>query len=399
MGNVFKRGEFEKQIPNLPKEVKFCKRCVMSNQRPRIIFDKDGVCSACRNTENYKNKIDWNQREEELIQLLDNHRSDDGSWDVIVPSSGGKDSAFVAHQLKYKYGMNPLTVTWAPLRYTEIGFKNFQSLCDSGLSNVLYSPNGKIHKKLARLCFEELGDAFHVFVLGQVSYPFHMAIKHGISLVMFGENGEAEYAGDPAMVDKPFVLSENWTNKYFKGSTLSELIEYGIQNKDYMDEEDFTKSDLKFYSPPTVEEMKKAGVKGKHFFGYYKKWSPQESYYYASENTGFKANRERSEGTYTKYASIDDKMDGMHYFMKYIKFGFGRTTDDTSHEIRDNHITREEAVALVNRYDGEFPKKYFQDFLEYLSISEKQFWEIVDSYRLSYIWEKHDDWLLKNKVK
>ena len=368
MNKTFKRGKLEKQILQLPSDVRFCSKCVMSNQRPRIQFDEDGVCSACRNTTEYKNNIDWDNRELELTELLDKHRSKDGQWDVIVPSSGGKDSAFVAHQLKYKYGMNPLTVTWAPLRYTDIGFQNYQALCDSGIPNVLYMPNGKIHRKLARLCFEELGDAFHVFVLGQVSYPFHMAVKYGINLVMFGENGEAEYAGNPEIVDKPYIPSELWTKIYFKGTTLSELIEYGIDNKDYMTKDDFSDADLSFYSPPSLEDMQKTGILGKHFFGYYKKWSPQESYYYAAEHTGFKANKERTEGTYTKYASLDDKMDGMHYFMKYIKFGFGRTTDDCSHEIRDGHIDRVEGIALVNRYDGEFPKRYYQDFLDYLEM-------------------------------
>jgi len=394
------KKRFEKQILELPKEINFCKKCVMSNQRPRIIFSEKGFCSACQNTAEYKDKIDWDDRELELKKLLDKHRSKDGSWDVIVPSSGGKDSAFVAHQLKYKYGMNPLTVTWAPLRYTQIGFENYQALCDSGFSNIMYYPNGKIHKKLARLCFEELGDAFHVFVLGQVAFPFHMAVKYNISLVMYGENGEAEYAGSPEIIDKPFVPYENWTKSYFKGSNISELIEYGIKNKDYMSEEDFLHEDLSLYSPPSLLEMEKINIQGKHFFGYYKRWSPQESYYYATENTGFKANKVRSEGTYTKYASLDDKFDGFHYFMKYVKFGFGRATDDTSHEIREGHLSREEAIALVEKFDGEFPKKYFKEFLEYLDISESQFWKVVDSWRLEHIWEKdsHGNYNLKKTV-
>ncbi|ARU59546.1 N-acetyl sugar amidotransferase [Oleiphilus messinensis] len=399
MNSKFKRGTLEKQLFDLPSEVQFCKKCVMSNQRPRIIFDEEGVCSACRNTAEYKNKIDWAEREKALIELLDQHRKTDGSWDVVVPSSGGKDSAFVAHQLKYKYGMNPLTVTWSPLRYTDIGFKNYQAMCDAGFTNLLCTPNGKIHRKLARLSFEELGDAFHVFVLGQLSYAFHIAVKFGIGLVMFGENGEAEYAGNPAVVDRPYVSSDIWTKIYLKGNKLKDLIQYGIENKDYLCKADINEADLKFYSPPSVEEMEKAGILGKHFFGYYTKWSPQESYYYAAEHTGFQANKERTEGTYTKYASLDDKMDGLHYFMKYIKFGFGRTTDDTSHEVRDGHLSREEAVALVNRYDGEFPSKYFQDFLDYLEITEEHFWDVADSYRLEHVWKKEgDSWALRNKV-
>ena len=190
MSEKFKRGSMERQILDLPVEVKFCKKCVMSNQRPRILFDESGVCSACRNTESYKNRIDWEQREQELIELLNKHRKNDGSFDVVVPSSGGKDSAFVAHQLKYKYNMNPLTVTWAPLQYTDIGFENYKAMCAAGFTNLMCYPNGKVHAKLARLCLEELGDAFHVFVLGQVSYAFHIATKFGIELVMFGETAK-----------------------------------------------------------------------------------------------------------------------------------------------------------------------------------------------------------------
>lgn len=396
---MFQRGNLERQIAHLPSEVKFCKRCVMSNQRPRIVFDDDGICGGCRNTELYKEKIDWDKREKELLVLLGKHRRNDGRWDVVVPSSGGKDSAFVAHQLKYKYGMNPLTVTWSPLAYTDIGWKNFQSLRDAGFTNILASPNGKLHRNLARLSFEEFGDAFHVFVLGQMSYAFHIAVNFDIPLVMFGENGEADYAGEPATVDRALIPSSEFTRLYFKGATLDEIIDYGLNNKDYFCQ-DFAQDDLLFYKPPTQEALKRANVQGKHFFGYFKKWIPQENYFYAAEHTNFEANPERTEGTYSKYASLDDQMDGLHYYMKYIKFGFGRATDDASHEVRDGHITRDEAVALVNKYDGEFPKKYFSHFLEYLDISEEHFWEVVDSYRLPHIWHhSNQGWELKNIVK
>ena len=388
----------EKQILNQPNKVIFCKKCVMSNQRPRITFDSEGVCGGCRNTELYKKKIDWNKREEELNLLLDKHRSKTGKWDVIVPSSGGKDSAYVAHQLKHKYGMNPLTVTWTPLIYTKIGWKNFQSLRDTGFSNILCSPNGKLHRQLARLSFEEFGDAFHVFVLGQYSFAFHMAVKFNISLVMFGENGEAEYAGVPETVDKPFIPAEDFTGLYFKGTSIDELVEYGLKNKKYFDK-DINKSDLDFYKPPSLNDLKNVGIDGKYFFGYYKNWIPQENYFYAAENTGFEPNPERNEGTYSKYASVDDKLDGMHFYMKYIKFGFARATDDASHEVRDGHITRDEAISLVKRYDGEFPEKHFNDFLDYLSITNVEFWDVVDSWRPSHLWSKDQNkWKLKKTV-
>jgi N-acetyl sugar amidotransferase len=396
---VFQHSFIEKQVLELPHEVKWCKRCVISNQRPRIIFNEEGICSGCLNADYKNHQVDWQQREQELVELLDQHRRSDGYWDVIVPSSGGKDSGYVAHQLRYKYGMNPLTVTWSPLKYTDIGRENFESCINAGITNLLCTPNGRFQRKLARLCFEELGDAFHVFVLGQVSYPFQLASRLGIKLVFYGENGEAEYAGDPEYANKPFKPSKEWVRQHFKGITFRELLKFGLETKDYLTEDDFVESDLIFYEPPSEEELEKAGIVGKHFFSYYKKWVPQENYYYCVDNYGFKPNPERTEGTYSKYASLDDKMDGFHYYLRFIKFGLGRCMEDASHEIRDGHLTREEGVALMQRYEGEFPSKYFKDFLDYLNISEEHFWEVVDSWRSPHIWQKvNNEWKLKHTI-
>ena len=391
--------KLEKQIIKLPDEVIWCRKCAMSNQRPRIIFNKENICSGCINNE-YKNTIDWQYREKELINLLDKHRSKNGQWDVIVPSSGGKDSSYVAHKLKYKYNMNPLTVTWSPLKYTNIGKQNLEASINSGLPNILFTPNQVFQKKLARLCLEELGDAFHVFVLGQVSYPFHVATQLGISLVFYGENGEAEYAGDPQYFDKPYKPTSEWLDQYFKGTTFRELLDYGIKNKEYFNKNDFTESDLKYYEPPSIEIMKKNNIKGKYFFSYFSKWIPQENYYYCVENTGFKPNFERSEGTYSKYASLDDKFDGFHFYLRYIKLGLGRCSEDASHEIREGHINRSEAKTLMKKYEGEFPSKYFDEFLEYLDVSEKEFWKIIDSWRSEKLWNKiNGEWKLKQPFK
>ena len=164
-------------------------------------------------------------------------------------------------------------------------------------------------------------------------------------------------------------------------------------------DKDINKSDLEFYKPPLIDDLKNAGISGKHFFGYYKNWIPQENYFYAADNTGFEPNPERNEGTYSKYQSIDDKLDGMHFYMKYIKFGFARATDDASHEIRDGHINREEAISLVKRYDGEFPEKYFNDFIDYLGITNVEFWDVVDSWRSPNLWIKDQNkWKLKKTV-
>lgn len=389
----------DKQLEKRPKEVKFCKKCVVSNQRPRITFDENGVCSACWYAHQKHNVIDWNEREKMLVDLLDKYRSKDGSYDCIVPASGGKDSGYVAHQLKYKYGMHPLTVTWAPFIYTDIGWENYLSFKDSGFDNLLCFPNGVLHRKLSRLAFELLGDAWEPFAYGQKAYAFQIAVKFKVPLIFYGESGEIEYGGSTKNVFKPFESVEDWKEFYHKGSGIDDLIQHGLKAGIFTEEE-IKNNPLQLYRSPKPEELEEIGAQ-MHWFSFYKKWVPQENYYYSIENTGFKANPHRSEGTYSKYASLDDRTDGFHFYLAYIKFGIARATSDSAHEIRDGHITREEGIALVHRYDGEFPKKYFKEFIEYLSITEKEFWEVIDFYRSisPHLWEKvNDEWVLKHRV-
>ena len=375
---------------NLPTEVKYCVKCTISNQRPRITFDKDGICSACNFAKFKQNEINWSEREKELMILLDKHRKNDGSYDVIVPSSGGKDSAYIAHELKHKYGMNPLTVTWSPHRYTDIGFKNFQSMIHTGdIANVLGTPSGKTHRKLTKLSFEILGDPFQPFIYGQANFPLQQAVKNKIPLIMYGENGEVEYGGDMKNAFKPTRdYKSDQKVHYFSGIAPEDLMKYGVSEKD-----------IKPYMAPPDKELDELGCEI-HFYGYYKKWVPQEFYYYCVDNTGFTANPVRSEGTYSKYASLDDKLDGFHYYLAYIKFGLGRATSDSAHEIRDGHLTRSEGQLLVDKFDGEFPIKHFELFLEYCDITEEYFWEVIDSWRSDHLWGKDKDgkWKLKHNV-
>jgi N-acetyl sugar amidotransferase len=374
---------------NLPEKVKFCTKCVNSNQRPRISFDKNGVCSACNFAEFKENKIDWDLRRKELKDLCDKHRKNDGSFDCLVPSSGGKDSGITAHMLKYEFNMNPLTVTWAPHLYTDIGFQNHQAHIHTGnLANILVTPPGDIHRKLTKLSFDHLGDPFLPFIFGQNNMPLQIAERYSISLIFYGENSEVEYGGSMADAYRP---TKDWKfrdkNIHFSGLPPEKFLDYNISKKDIFQ-----------YLPPNEDKLDKLNLEI-HFFGYYHKWNPQENFYYCVENTGFKANPVRSEGTYSKYASLDDKLDGFHYYLMFIKFGFGRATSDAAHEVRDGNITRDEALTLVGRFDGEFPKKFFETFLAYCNISKKDFWDTVDSWRARHIWKKVDDkWLLRHKV-
>ncbi len=374
---------------NLPSKVVYCIKCTISNQRPRITFDEHGVCSACNFAEFKRTQIDWAKREEELKTMLDKYRKNNGEYDVIVPCSGGKDAAFVAHELKHKYGMNPLTVTWAPHLYTDIGFQNIHEMTRVGdLANITMTPPGATHRKLTKIAFEILGDNFQPFIYGQTNFPLQAAVNHRVSLIMYGENGEVEYGGDMKNAFSPTRdFRSDHKKHYFSGLGPEDLVAYGIGEKELLP-----------YMPPSNEalELNNTSI---HFYGYYRRWIPQENYYYCVENTGFTANPVRSEGTYSKYASLDDKLDGFHYFLSYIKFGIGRCTSDTAHEIRDEHITREEGMALVKKFDGEFPQKNFQTFLEYCDITEEYFWEVIDSWRSPHLWDKvNGEWVLKHTI-
>jgi N-acetyl sugar amidotransferase len=394
-------------LHGLPANVIFCKRCVINNQRPStsrefvkkdtridtVGFGDDGICDACKWFEE-KKKIDWVDRERQLKALCDRFRRKDGTYDVVVPSSGGKDSFFVAHQLKYKYGMNPLTVTWAPHRYTEVGWENFQSMIDAGFDNVLITPNGEIHGKLTRLAFENLVNPFQPFIIGQKNAGPRVALQYGVQLIMYGENHAEAHnkIGEnysPLMNIEHFTRESEEADLYFGGVHLKDLHKYGIEDKD-----------LFLYKPLLAEPIRKAGIEV-HYYSYYYNWSPQENYYYAIEHSQFKPNPDgRSEGTYSKFASLDDKIDGQHYFTMFIKFGQGRAMNDACRDIRDGYITREEAVELLNKYDGEFPTKYFEEFLGYTGLTKERYWEIIDKSRSPHLWEiNNGKWMLKHKAK
>lgn len=392
----------------LPKEVKFCKKCVMSNQRPAsaqefkhtidskkttLNIDNDGICDACRIAQE-KDKIDWEEREKELISLCNKHRKKDGSYDCLVPGSGGKDSAYQAHILKYKYNMNPLTVTWPPILYTDYGYKNFKNWLNvGGFDNLSFNQNGRVLRLLTKLSIENLFHPFQTFILGQKNLAPKIAAKYGIDLIFYGEN-EAEY-GNP-IADNSSSLRDK---SYFSYDNLNEIYLGGISVPELINTYDLTLNDIQAYLPINTNELEKTNIEV-HYLGYYLKWLPQEAFYYAVENTGFSPRPFRTQGTYSKYNSIDDKIDDLHYYTTFIKFGIGRATYDASQEIRNNHITREEGQALVKKFDGEFPDKYFKEIMDYLDIEPEYFInELTDKFRSPHLWVREkNQWHLRHNV-
>ena len=408
----------------LPAEVRFCKSCVISNQRPNstiehlhtkgsakktIHFDEKGVCDACNFAKKKRSSIDWMERERALQELCNQYRRTDGSYDCIVPGSGGKDSFYAAHMLKYKYSMHPLTVTWAPHIYTDWGWKNHQAWLNAGFDNYLMTPNPRVHRLLTRLSTELLLHPFQAFMFGQKSLAPKMALLFNTPLVFFGEN-EAEYGNpigdtDSALRERAFFTAEDQSKIHLGGVSVTDLKEqFGVEQYE-----------IQPYLPADPEQLegKKIAV---HYLGYYLRWHPQSCYYYSVENGGFQASPERTPGTYSKYNSIDDRIDDFHYHTTGIKFGIGRATYDAAQEIRSGDITREEGVSLVKRFDHEFPARFADEIFSYLSIPEKEFPvaskmfeqpimnreyydRLCDTFRSPHLWRHEaDGWYLRDAV-
>lgn len=415
-----------KTLYGLPQDIVFCKSCVISNQRPNsavefrhtkasqkktINLGEDGVCDACRVAEEKHKQIDWDERERQLMDLCAQHRRTDGKYDCLVPGSGGKDSFYAAHILKTKYGMHPLTVTWAPHVYTDWGWRNQQAWIHAGFDNYLCTPNGRVHRLLTRLAVENLFHPFQAFMFGQKNLAPKMALLFDIPLVFFGEN-EAEY-GNPVK-DTSTALRDK---SYFTADTGKDDDIYlgGVSVTDLLERHDVERYDLQPYLPadPVQIEKQKTEI---HYLGYYLKWHPQSCYYYAVEHGGFEASPERTPGTYSKYNSIDDRIDDFHYYTTFIKFGIGRATYDAAQEIRSRDITREEGVALVKKFDGEFPERFAEEIFEYLSLPESEFPKsskqfeqaimdreyfdhLTDRFRSPHIWYQEDGkWKLRQEV-
>lgn len=391
----------------LPLEVRFCSRCVISNQRPSstvefrsaakdtkttIYFDENGLCDACGFHEQKEKNIDWEAREQELHELSERLSSRSG-YNVVVPGSGGKDSAFTAHILKYKYGFRPLTVTWAPHLYTEVGWKNFTNWTHvGGLDNLLFTPNGRLHRHLTKLAFTNLLHPFQPFIIGQRAIGPIVAKRFDIPLVFYGEN-QAEYGNASSENASP-----NMKNEFFTAKGSNDLLFGGVSVSSILRETDFVVEDFAPYTPISVRDVQSMGIEVR-YLGYYLKWDPQECFYYAAENTGFKPNPERTEGTFSTYISIDDKIDPFHYYTTFAKFGIGRASYEAAQEIRNGKITRSEGVELVKQFDSEFPSKYFDVFLDYIGITEDEFHQTVDSFRPDHLWRKsRQGWELINPI-
>jgi N-acetyl sugar amidotransferase len=352
--------------------MRYCTRCVMPDSKPDLHFDEEGVCNACRNFEQ-RPKIDWDQRKKELLKLVEQFKSKDGSnWDCIVPVSGGKDSTFQVIKM-LELGLNPLCVTATTCHLSEIGRKNIENIKNLGVDYVEFSPNPVVRRKLNRIGLKQVGDISWPEHVGIFTIPVRAAVQYGVKLIVWGENSQNEYGG-PAADAENSVLTRRWLEEF--GGLL------GLRVTDMVGMEGISKKDLIPYSYPTDESLRAVGVTG-IFLGYYIPWDGYSNALLAQAH-GFTTLSTTVEGSIVNYENLDNHQTGIHDYFKFLKFGFGRSTDIACLHLRRGRITRDEAIAVVNNHDGKFPWTYLgkpiQEILDPLDLTVDEFTLICDRF-------------------
>lgn len=344
----------------------------MPDTKPNLHLDEEGICNACRSYENRK-EVNWEKRKEELEILLDKYKSKDASnWDCIIPVSGGKDSTYQVIRM-LQLGMNPLCVTATTCHLSEIGRKNIENIKNLGVDYVEFSPNPVVRRKLNKLGLLNVGDISWPEHAGIFTIPVRAAVQYKIPLIVWGENSQNEYGG-PAADSENNVLTRRWLEEF--GGLL------GLRVSDLIGLEGITEKNLIPYTYPTDEELQSVGVTG-IFLGHYLPWDGYSNAL-ISQAYGFKSLDSTVEGSIVNYENIDNYQTGIHDYFKYLKFGFGRSSDIAALHVRRGRLMREDAMDLVKRHDGKFPWTYLgkplEEILAPLDISIEKFIKICDKF-------------------
>lgn len=363
-----------------------CKRCLTLSTRPRVEF-KDGVCNACHWSDQ-KKVLDWNKRWDDLEKICDRYRSSDGSWDVVVPCSGGKDGSYVAYRLRDELGMNPLCITFKPQLQTEIGRHNLEGFVDSGFDHITISPDPQVYKKFCKHTFISEGRPVQPFTMGISTSIVRSALAYGISFIMYGEEGEQEYGGVTSQVGRYLIDRDYLINYYYSG--------HGPEG--YLEELGFDKRDFQWWMLPSDKQLKDAGLYATHW-SHFENWDSLAHYNYIKNRYDFKTKDQV--GTFTDYGQLDCLLHELQVYMMYVKFGFGRCWADTCIGIRSGRISRSEGIDLVKQLDGLYPWQNHKQYLDYFDMTDKEFWKVVDSFRSSKIWRKDGNgrWMVKFDIK
>lgn len=343
--------------------------------RPRISFNEDGLCNACVwNAE--KKTLDWDIRRNELQNLLSAHRKTDGDFDCLVPVSGGKDGSYVAYNLKNEYGMNPLCVTVTPALPLALGEENLRSFVESGFNHISINPDFEAMRSLNKIGFIEMGFPYYGWLIAITTAPIKIAMAHGIELIFYGEDGEVEYGGSTETSKNPIYDTDYQRRVYLEGGHSRVLDKSGL-----------SEAQLHFFTFPKEDDEFQKRIKLTHW-SYFENWDPYRNYLVAKEHCGLKEADQSNSGTFTNFSQNDQALYALHTYLMYLKFGFGRANQDASIEIRRGAMKREQAINLVNLYDGHYPDEFLEIYLRYFQMSQVEFDAVIDRYANKDLFEK-----------
>lgn len=364
-------------------EIKHCKKCLFPETKPDLYFNEDGICSACIGAELKNNKIDWKQREKDFYSIVEKFRlgKDEIGYDCLIPVSGGKDSTYQAYFMKEVCGMNPLCVCFETTKITELGQRNLDNLSKMGLDVIHFKKNYKAYRSMVIEGFKRIGDEMWPNHLGIFTIPILIATKFSIPLVIWGENSQLEYGGPLETLEKN-KLTRRWLEEF--GGLL------GNRTQDMIGVDGITAKDLTPYFYPSDEILGKANITS-IFLGHYFFWDARKQLEIVKQY-GFSVKEDGPvEGTYTDYENVDEQLVGLHDYLKFVKYGFGRATDHANIDIRNKRLTRSEGLELVKKYDGKYPHKSIKAFIEYSGMTHCEIDGIIDSYTNPLLFKMNDD--------
>lgn len=374
--------------------MQYCKRCVYpANARPGIVFDDEGICSGCRLIES-RPSIDWSGRDSMLREILadysDRQRAKKNPYDCIVPVSGGKDSTFQVWLVRKKFGLNPLLVSYNHTFNTPLGIRNLTNLVERLDCNLVrYTTAPGSARRIAKHMIKKVGDVTWHYHAGIMTFPIRAAVQYDVPLIVWGEEGFSELIGMHNQDD--FV---EFTKKKRQEHSMR-----GFEPEDLLEEPDcpLTRYDLAPFFYPSDEDIERVGVRGIYLSNYIY-WNARAQTEFVIRELGFETAQSR-ERTFNLYDKLDDvHANGLHDYLKYLKFGYGRATDDASTEIRHGRMTREQGIELVARHDHVRPSDV-DIFLRATGMTEPELLELVEPMRDPSIWEKRSgQWRAKDSV-
>ncbi len=367
------------------KDIFWCKNCLNMSTRPRIEFDSKGICNACTWVHE-KKKINWSKKIEIFKKLVAESKKNP-AYDCIVPCSGGKDGTYVANKIK-SLGFNPLMVTVRPHLESEVGKKNLDNfLKHNNFAHHLISINYEVMREFNKYGLINKGSPYYGWLIGMHTAVIRLALDLNIGLIIYGEDGELEYGGTTKNKNKTEYSIEYIKNEMIEGDYLK-----AIKNSK------FTKSELHLITFPSDIELKEKKLKFTHW-SYFENWDPYRNYMFAKKNSKLGESESSNTGTFTNFAQNDQELFAIYMYFMYIKFGFGRATQDAGIEIRREAMTRSQAINLVKIYDNSYPKEFVKTYLDYYQLTIKEFNEIIDKWVNKNLFEKtKDGWQPKFKI-